>query len=233
MIETVRSGLAERGLERGCRFMVTANLLDDMRVYLLFNRLCRHPQRILDRQRAARAMGNNADAVDAEKGTAAVLFVIRLVLDVFKCVPSEIRTGHSPFGAFKFVPQTLKNRHRDRFAGVQDHVADKSVAYDNFDWVLEQMPAFDVADEVERTLLQHLEDFLGLLSALHVFFAERYQTNRRILVAENMARINRAHERVLKKVFGPCVDVCACIDQNKYIRLCWKHRRDAGTVDAR
>src|SRR5439155_18289941 len=51
MIETVRSALLERGLERGCRFMVTANLLDDMRVHLLFNRLCRHPQRVFDRQR--------------------------------------------------------------------------------------------------------------------------------------------------------------------------------------
>src|SRR4029453_3897528 len=190
MIETVRSGLAERGLERGCRFIVTANLLDDMRVHLLFISLSRPRQPIFERKGAARAMCNNEDAIPAEKRAAAVLFVIRLVLNVLKCVPSEIGAGHSPFGAFKFVPEPLKNRHRDRFARFQDHVADKSVAYDNFDRVLEQMPALDVADEVERTLLQHLEDFLGLLSAFHVFFAERYQTNRRTLVAENMARIN-------------------------------------------
>jgi hypothetical protein len=42
MIETVRSALVERGLKRGCRFMVTANFLDDMRVHLLFNRFGRH-----------------------------------------------------------------------------------------------------------------------------------------------------------------------------------------------
>src|SRR5207247_6336312 len=81
MIETVRSALLERGFERGCRFIVTANLLDDMRVYLLFNRLRRHSQRVLDCQRRARAMRDDADAVYAEKRTAAIFFVVRLVLD--------------------------------------------------------------------------------------------------------------------------------------------------------
>ena len=86
--------------------------------------------------------------------------------------------------------------------------------------------------KVERALLEHFENFLGQISAFHVFVAERYQTDRRILVAKNMARINRAHEGVLKKMFGARVDVCAGIDQDKNIRFCWKHRRDAGTIDA-
>src|SRR5438046_10354350 len=64
------------------------------------------------------------------------------------------------------------------------------------------MSTLDIADKVERTLLQHFEDFLGLLSAFHVFFPERYQTDRRILVTEHVARINRTHERVLKKMWA-------------------------------
>src|SRR6266540_1771429 len=89
MIETVRSALVERGFERGCRFIVTANLLDDMRVYLLFNRLPRHSQRILDCQRRACAVRDDADAVHAEKGTAAVLFVVRLVLNCSNSILGE------------------------------------------------------------------------------------------------------------------------------------------------
>ena len=81
MIETVRSALLERGFERGCRFIVTAKLLDDMRVYLLFNRLRRHSQRVPDCQWRARAMRDDADAVHAEKWTAAVLFIVRLGLN--------------------------------------------------------------------------------------------------------------------------------------------------------
>ena len=87
--------------------------------------------------------------------------------------------------------------------------------------------------KVERALLQHLEDFLGHLAAFHVFLAERYQTDRRILVAENMARINRAHECILKKMFRARIDVCAGVDQNKDVRLGWKHGRDAGAIDPR
>src|SRR5213082_2535450 len=75
MIETVRSVLLERGLERGCRFMIPANFLDDMRVHLLFNGLGSHTQRVLDCQRRARAVRNDADAVHPEKGTAGVLFI--------------------------------------------------------------------------------------------------------------------------------------------------------------
>src|SRR5262245_21872672 len=81
MIETVRSALFERGLERGCPFMITANLLDDMRVGLLFNRLCRHPQCVFNCQWRARAVSDDANAIHAEKRTAAVLFIIRLVLN--------------------------------------------------------------------------------------------------------------------------------------------------------
>src|SRR5207244_13226212 len=90
MIETVRSALSERGFERGCRFIVTANLLDDMRVYLLFNRLRRHSQRVLDCQRRARAMCDDADSVHAEKWTAAVLFIVSLVLDCSNVILREV-----------------------------------------------------------------------------------------------------------------------------------------------
>src|SRR5438552_8079209 len=90
MIETVRRGLAERGLERGCRFIVTANLFDDMRVYLLFNRLGRDSQRVLDRQSRARTMSNDADAVDPKQGTAAVFLVIRLIFDLQESVLGQV-----------------------------------------------------------------------------------------------------------------------------------------------
>ena len=89
MIETVRSGLAERGLERSGRFIISANLVDNMRVHLLFNRLCRDPERILDGEWRAGAMRNDADAVDAEKRAAAVLLVVCFSLDGIERIPSE------------------------------------------------------------------------------------------------------------------------------------------------
>src|SRR5438477_12972156 len=93
MIETVRRGLAERGLERGCRFIVTANLLDDMRVYLLFNRLGRNPECALDGGRRAGAVRDDTDAVDAKKRAGTVLLGIRFGLDSEKGVVCKKRTG--------------------------------------------------------------------------------------------------------------------------------------------
>src|SRR6184192_523614 len=113
MIQTVRSGLAERGLERGCRFIVTANLLDDMRVHLLFNRLSCDPERVLNGGRRAGAMRDDTDAVDAKKRAAAVLLVIRFGLDSEKRVFCKERTGLPHWCAVEFVFKPLENRHRD------------------------------------------------------------------------------------------------------------------------
>src|SRR5947208_4613136 len=70
-----------RGLERGCRFMITADFLDDMRVELMFNRLGRYAERVLDRECCAGAVSDDANAVDAQKRTAAIVFVVGFVFD--------------------------------------------------------------------------------------------------------------------------------------------------------
>ena len=46
-----------------------------------------------------------------------------------------------------------------------------------------------------------------------------------------MARIDRAHDRVLHEMFGPGIDVCAGVDQNKYVCFRRKHRRDTRPID--
>src|SRR6266568_8425951 len=114
-METVRRSLPEggRGLERGCRFMITANLLDDMRVHLLFNRLSRDPQGVLDRERCARTMRNDADSIHAQKRTPAVFLVICFVTNGAKRFPREQSAQFSRGGARELVFQPLKNRHRD------------------------------------------------------------------------------------------------------------------------
>src|SRR5260370_33576996 len=86
MIETLRFFLLERGLERGCRFMITANFLDDMRVNAVFNRFGCYPEGVLDRERGAGAVRDDANAVDAKERTATVLLVVCLSLDVVKSV---------------------------------------------------------------------------------------------------------------------------------------------------
>src|SRR5947208_13305707 len=95
MMETVRPGLARRGLERGYRFIITLNLVDNMRIDLVFNGLDCHPQRVFDRKRRARPVGDDANAIRPKEWTAAILFVIRLIFDCQERFPSEKRAGFS------------------------------------------------------------------------------------------------------------------------------------------
>src|SRR5882672_10653397 len=144
--------------------MIATNLLDDMRVDLLFNGLARDAQRVLVRQRRACTVRDYANAIYPEKRTAAVLFIIRLVLNRSNGIPRKESADFSHPCTHELVLEPLKHRHRDRFARFQDNVA----------------------NEVKRTWSQHLEYFLGQFGALNILVAERDQANGRILVMENM-----------------------------------------------
>ena len=71
------------------------------------------------------------------------------------------------------------------------------------------MAALNIAPKVERSFLQHLENFLGLFSSFHVLLTERNQTDPRTFVSKDMARIDRAHDRILQKMFWTRIDVGA------------------------
>src|SRR5438309_11839194 len=133
--------------------MIATNLLDDMRVDLLFNGLARDAQRVLNRQRRACTVRDYANAIYPEKWTAAVLFIIRLGLNRSNGIPREECADFSHPCTHELVLEPLKHRHRDRFARFQDHIADKTVAHYNLDWIFEKMAALNVADKVERALL--------------------------------------------------------------------------------
>src|SRR6201982_1029751 len=166
--------------------MISANLLDDMRVHLLFNGLGRDAPRVFDRQWRACSVRHDADTIDAEKGTPAVLFIIRLVLNRSNGIPREECADFSHPCAHELMLEPFKHRHRDRFARFQDNVANESVAHDNFNRIFKEMAAFYVANEVKRTWSQHLEYFLGQFGALNILVAERNQANSRILVMQDM-----------------------------------------------
>src|ERR1700716_3613473 len=94
------------------------------------------------------------------------------------------------------------------------------------------MTTFDVANKVQRAGLEHLKNLLGHLIAFDVFLSEGYQPDRRTLVAKNMSRINRAHERILSKMLWTRIDVCPCIDQDKYVCFRGQHGRNAAAIDS-
>src|SRR6476620_10893385 len=108
--------------------MIPANFLDDMRVHLLFNGLGGRPKRIINRQRRASTVLDDANVIYPEKRTAAVLFIIRLVLNRSNGILREECANFSHPCTHELVLEPLKHRPRDRFARFQDYVAPESVA---------------------------------------------------------------------------------------------------------
>src|SRR3954469_11029115 len=128
MIETVRCVLAECGLERACRLIITANFLDDMRVHLLFNRFGRDAESVLDGQRCAAAMRDDADSVDAEERTAAVIFPIRFLVNGLEGSFDHERTELSRRAFHDLVLEPGKDSMRERLTGLEHDVAEETVA---------------------------------------------------------------------------------------------------------
>src|SRR5262245_66389978 len=100
--------------------MIPANLLDDMRVHLLFNGLGRDAQRVVDRQRRASAVRDYSNAIYPEKRTHAVLFIIRIVLNRSNRMRCEECADFSQQCTHELVPETLNQRWWDRFARFRD-----------------------------------------------------------------------------------------------------------------
>ncbi len=217
----------------GVRFMVAAHFLDDMWIDLLFNRLARHAQGILDRERSAGAVGDDADAIDAEERHAAVFFVIHFLLDRMKGFLRQVGAGHPHLAFHQFVLEPLEDRVADRFARFENDVADKAVADHHLDRMSKQIVPFDVAAEIQGAAFQHFEDLLGEIGTFNVLTADRHQADRGILVAEDVTRIDRAHDPVLQQVLGSGVTVRASVDQDKYVRLGRKERGDPRPIDSR
>ena len=92
--------------------------------------------------------------------------------------------------------------------------------------------AFDVADEIQVELLAELEGFQGQFVAFGVFGADAEHADAGVLVAENLARVDAAHDGVMGQVEGLALDVGAGIEQDEFVVRRGNHRRDAAAVHA-
>src|SRR6476469_4313573 len=97
--------------------MITLNLLDDMRVYLVFNRLRCDAERVFDGKWRARAVRDDADAIDAEERAATIFFVVGFIFDSAKRFSRQKRAQLSHRRSRQLVFFSLYDYHRDRFAG--------------------------------------------------------------------------------------------------------------------
>ena len=132
-----------------------------------------------------------------KKRAAAVFLVVGALLQFAEGALHEAGTGHADRGALDFVFQPEKHGLGGGFAGLEDDIAGETVAKDDFDRILEEVVALDVAAEVESARPEEFKNFFGELAALGIFAADRHQSDGRVLVAENVAREDGSHDGVL------------------------------------
>ena len=116
--------------------------------------------------------------------------------------------------------------------GLQDDVANEAVANDHIHAVPKQIVAFDVADEVQVQQLAELERFERQFVAFGVLGADAQNADPGILVAEDLARVNAAHDGVMGQVQGLALDVGAGIQQDEFMIRRGNDRGNAAPVNA-
>src|SRR5207247_4023232 len=98
--------------------------------------------------------------------------------------------------------QSRAHQVRHALRSLERDIADKSVRHDYVDSAAVDITAFNVADEIQRELLEKLERFAGELVAFAFFCADRKQSDTRPFRSKHAAEIDIAHDRELLKILG-------------------------------
>jgi len=109
--------------------------------------------------------------------------------------------------AAEFLAQHLTDHLGQSFGALERHVADKAVADNDVGRALEDVVAFNVAEEVEIGGAQQLTGLLNDLVALDDFFANVEQTDRWTRLLLDHRHHRRGHLRKLQQVLGLAVGV--------------------------
>ena len=117
-------------------------------------------------------MPNHANAAHAQQRRAAVLRVINRLTQglegAFRKHSAHLRNQRTVHG----LPQQPKNLERQAFANLQCDVTHESVAHNHIHIAGKQIAAFDIADKMNRTLLQPRVDLARQFVALNFLFTD-------------------------------------------------------------
>src|SRR5580698_7907073 len=186
---------------------------------------------VLDSDSIGTAVADDGDAADAEQRRAAVFGGIGALAETVESVFGEhvadLRFEAALDGFFQHGANVLDQS----FADLQRDVADEAVADDHVHIAAEYVAAFDVANEVERKLLQARRGFAGQLVAFHFFFADGKQSHARPLGSPDRAVINLAHHCELLDLLGLGINVRADVeDDSDFFLHVWEGGRERRTI---
>src|SRR5262245_16535724 len=182
----------------GRRVMVRLDLLTDVLVDALLDERRQRVDRAPECARAARAVADEADAVDAEQRRGAVLLPVDARAQPPERALHEQRAEHRERVLLHLVAHGAAEERGRALGGLEQHVAGEAVRHHDVARALEQVAALDRADEVQvPRRLDERQRLLHELVPLALLLADREQPDARVLVPEQVARKAGAHVREL------------------------------------
>src|SRR5262245_32712865 len=180
------------------RVMVRLDLLADVLVHALLHERGERVDRAPECAWAARAVADEADAVDAEQRRRAVLLPVDARAQPVERALHEQRAEHGERVLLDLVAHGAAEEARRALGGLQEHVAGEAVGHDDVAGPLAHVAALDRADEVAMPRgLDERQGLLHELVALALLLADRQEPHARVLAVEQVAREAGAHVREL------------------------------------
>ena len=125
-------------------------------------------------------MGDYDRTRHTKKRRTAIDLRIHLALERLERAKQQNRSEHADEVSAKLALHPIAHRVGHRLRGLQDHIADKTIAYDHIGATLEEIMPFHIAAELDGVdFLQKAESLLGKLVALAVLGADREQPDLR------------------------------------------------------
>ena len=99
-------------------------------------------------------MTNDADAAHAKQQRTAVFGVVEPAAEIIECLAGEQCTNLSGDRRIQRGTQSITDKTSDTFTGFKSDIADESITDYYIGIAVENVAAFDVADEIDRERFQ-------------------------------------------------------------------------------
>ena len=159
-------------------------------------------------------MADDAHAAHPKQRSAAVLVVVQSPTEVVESLAAQHRPHLGGDGAGKRLAQQVAEETPDALAGLERHVAHKSVADNHVRMAVEDVAAFHVADEMDWQRFEQREALAGEVVAFALFLADGEQADTGLGDFKDGPRVHLAHHGELLKVVGFAVDIGADVEQD-------------------
>src|SRR4029077_9020645 len=118
-----------------------------------------HANGVLDRVRIRRPVSNYADALQAQQGRAAVLRMVKALLEVGECAARKQVPDLPGHRSLQRLFQGGAHQVDHTFGNLQGNVADETIGDDHIDLAVVEVPPLNIPDEIQGKLFQQLEGF--------------------------------------------------------------------------